>query len=135
MKFTEITTKDCPTGITPPEKRSGRAFQFYLRPKFYSYLRPEDRKPENWEELMAKDDILFAQEEEQRILELHTKAQTMKDMISETASTRSHTSDNADPDMMDVTTTGAGDDDDEEEDMAEAEDPEEPPAKRSKLGE
>jgi len=36
--------KDCPPGITPPEKKSGRAFQFYLCPRLYAYLQADDKK-------------------------------------------------------------------------------------------
>ena len=75
LKFSDVTTKDCPAGIQPPEKKSGRAFQFYLRPKFYCVLRPEDMKPEGWEALMVEDEILFAKEQEQKKLEKSTNSQ------------------------------------------------------------
>lgn len=50
FKFGELVTKDCPPCITPVkrEKRSGRAFTFYLRPRFY-HMVPEEMRPENWE--------------------------------------------------------------------------------------
>jgi len=126
MKFTDITTKDCPPGITPPEKKSGRAFQFYLRPKFYKHLGPEDTKPENWEHLMREDAVLFSKEQEQKKTEQKTKDQQMKDLISETASTKSQTSDGGE--------AGGGasvaeDDGDETEDETTGE----PPLKKSKV--
>ena len=115
MRFTDITTKDCPPGITPPEKKSGRAFQFYLRPKFYAYLTADDKKPENWEKLMADDEILFVKEQEQKKLDQNSKAQQMKDMISETASVKSATSDAGD---VSEVAMAADEDGDETEDEA-----------------
>ncbi|KAI2491920.1 Class II histone deacetylase complex subunits 2 and 3 [Fragilaria crotonensis] len=116
MKFSDVTTKDCPPGVMPPEKKSGRAFQFYLRPKFYAYLGPDDSKPDNWEKMMAEDDVIYAKEQEQKKLERKAKDQQLKEMISETTSVKSGTSDAAD-------FHGDGDDDgDETEDeTAEAE--------------
>jgi SWI/SNF-related matrix-associated actin-dependent regulator of chromatin subfamily A member 5 len=96
MKFSDVTTKDCPPGVMPPEKKSGRAFQFYLRPKFYAYLGPDDSKPDNWEKLMAEDDVIYAKEQEQKKLERKAKDQQLKEMISETTSVKSGTSDAGD---------------------------------------
>ena len=59
LKFSEVTTKDCPPGVAPPEKKSGRSFQFYLRPRFYDKLRAEDGRPSGWEELKVADDELW----------------------------------------------------------------------------
>jgi hypothetical protein len=126
MKFTDITTKDCPPGITPPEKKSGRAFQFYLRPKFYKYLSPEDKKPENWETLMAEDAVLFAKEQVEKKTEQKVKDQQMKEMMSETASTKSQTSDGG-GDGGGASMADDGDDSDDEGG--------EPPTKKSRVAE
>jgi len=92
MKFTECTTKDCPPGINPPEKKSGRAFQFYLRPKFYSLLKPEDHKPPDWEKLMSEDAELFDKEMEQKKKEQKNKDKQMKDMMSGTSNANASSS-------------------------------------------
>jgi hypothetical protein len=81
FKFAEITTKDCPPGITPPEKKSGRAFQFYLRPRLYYILSPEDR-PTDWERLMKADELLWVKEVDARDKEEKEKDQKMKQMMS-----------------------------------------------------
>lgn len=48
LKFAELVTKDKPDCVEALEKKSGRAFSFFLRPKFYHML-PENERPENWE--------------------------------------------------------------------------------------
>merc|ERR1740124_1744980 len=125
MKFTECTTKDCPPGINPPEKKSGRAFQFYLRPKFYSYLRAEDHKPANWEELMLNDKILFANQKEQKTLERKNKDKQMKDMMSGTVVTKSHLSEEGN--INEGSVLGGEEEDDTEDEMTD------PPTKKSKV--
>ena len=47
-----------------PEKKQGRAFMFYLRPKFYKYL-PPDERPNDWEKYAAEDEIKWRQEQEE----------------------------------------------------------------------
>ena len=50
FKFSEITTKDLPGCVPEPEKvkGKGRAFRFFLRPRFY-HLLPESERPAEWE--------------------------------------------------------------------------------------
>lgn len=80
FKFAEITTKDCPPGITPPEKKSGRAFQFYLRPRLYDRL-PADDRPTDWERLMIDDEILWAQEVKEKEKEVTNKDKKIKQLM------------------------------------------------------
>ena len=54
IKFGEITTRDRPACVPEFERKSGRAFIFYLRPKFYKHLTP-DHRPDKWEEYMELD--------------------------------------------------------------------------------
>jgi hypothetical protein len=81
FKFAEITTKECPPGITPPEKKTGRAFQFYLRPRLYYILSPDDR-PKDWERLMKEDELLWVKEVDARDKEEKEKNHKMKQMMS-----------------------------------------------------
>jgi hypothetical protein len=84
FKFSEVTTKDCPPGITPPEKKSGRAFQFYLRPRLYIHL-PVEERPQDWERLMEEDEILWKKEEEERMKRDTEKANKLAEMASKSA--------------------------------------------------
>ncbi|CAB9513014.1 ISWI chromatin-remodeling complex ATPase ISW2 [Seminavis robusta] len=62
IKMSEITTKDRPAWIPPPEKKGGRAFMFYLRPRHYKHLPPNER-PEGWEVYAAEDERKFQEEQ------------------------------------------------------------------------
>jgi SWI/SNF-related matrix-associated actin-dependent regulator of chromatin subfamily A member 5 len=129
IKFSDVTTKDCPPGVTPPEKKGGRAFQFYLRPKFYKYLGPEDYKPDHWQELMADDEALFAREEEEKLVAKKNSKEkqiSSKDMISETTSVRSGAS--VDLGVYDEEEDAVDESEEEEEEIAE------PPRKRGNFG-
>lgn len=55
LRLGEITTKELPACIEAPEKKGGRAFMFYLRPRFYKHLPPEEL-PEGWEEYAEEDE-------------------------------------------------------------------------------
>jgi hypothetical protein len=48
FKFSELVTRDLPKCVPPPEKRTGRAISFFLRPRFYHYL-PANERPSDWE--------------------------------------------------------------------------------------
>ena len=70
IRFGEVTTKDRPACIKPVEnkdreKKVGRAFTFYLRPRFYKYLPPEER-PDNWETYADMDEKAWQEEETNR---------------------------------------------------------------------
>jgi hypothetical protein len=70
IRFGEVTTKDRPACIKPvenkdKEKKVGRAFTFYLRPRFYHYL-PPDERPENWETYAAMDEKAWEDEQTNR---------------------------------------------------------------------
>ena len=47
LKFAELVTKEKPDCVETPEKKAGRAFNFFLRPKYY-HLLPDDERPQNW---------------------------------------------------------------------------------------
>ena len=64
LKLAEITTKDRPPWIPEPDKKQGRAFMFYLRPRFYPLL-PENERPEGWEQYAAEDERKWAEEKEE----------------------------------------------------------------------
>jgi hypothetical protein len=127
LRLGEITTKDLPKCVEPPEKKTGRAFMFYLRPRFYKYL-PEGERPDGWEQY-AEDDAKRWQEEKQ----------AMKLTSKSASSTGSVGADSA-SDKMDGSVTGVSPsviDDDEEavidDDEEETEDEGEPISKRLKV--
>mmetsp|Transcript_746 Transcript_746/g.1805 ORF Transcript_746/g.1805 Transcript_746/m.1805 type:complete len:1548 (-) Transcript_746:262-4905(-) len=66
LKLSEITCKE-PPACVDMTGRKVRAFMFYLRPRFYKYLYPEDR-PDNWEKFATFDDQLWEMEKEQKRL-------------------------------------------------------------------
>lgn len=78
MKFAEVSTKTRPECIPEPEKKSGRAFMFFLRPRFY-HLLPEDERPDRWEFYKAEDEALWKKEEEERKRAKELKAQELKE--------------------------------------------------------
>jgi hypothetical protein len=89
FKFTDLTTKDRPSCIPKPEKPKGkgRAFTFYLRPRFYHML-PEEERPKDWERFAKEDDLKW-QEECRKAKELKDiKAQQMKDMRGDPSSSQ-----------------------------------------------
>jgi hypothetical protein len=67
LKLGEITTKDMPGCVTAVEreKKVGRAFMFFLRPRFYKYL-PADERPEGWETYAEMDEKAWRDEQEER---------------------------------------------------------------------
>ena len=65
LRLGEITTRDLPKGIPPLEKKGGRAFMFYLLPRFYKFL-PEDERPEEWEKRAEEDERKYQEEKEGR---------------------------------------------------------------------
>lgn len=75
LKLGEITTKEMPGCINADdanERRMGRAFMFYLRPRYYRYLPPEDR-PEGWEQYAEMDEKAWQAEQEERKLKKSDK--------------------------------------------------------------
>lgn len=67
LRLGEITTKEIPKCVTPieREKRAGRAFMFYLRPRFYKFL-PPDERPDGWEQCAEEDDTKWQQEQQDK---------------------------------------------------------------------
>ncbi|KAG7370050.1 helicase [Nitzschia inconspicua] len=73
LKLGEITQKDPPTCLDMTGRKV-RAFTFYLRPKFYKHLPPDDR-PADWEKAAAEDEIKWQQEKaEEKAKKLAEKA-------------------------------------------------------------
>ena len=48
LKFAELVTKEKPDYVEALEKKAGRAFSFFLRPKYY-HLLPDNERPDEWE--------------------------------------------------------------------------------------
>ena len=65
IRLGEITTKDMPKCITQPTQKKGvgRAFMFFLRPRFYKYL-PEEDRPQEWERYAEEDERKWQEEKE-----------------------------------------------------------------------
>ena len=79
IKFSEVTTRTMPSWMPVPEKK-GRAFVFYLRPRYY-HLLPENERPENWQKYAEEDEVLYKQEQLEKEKEKEQKDQKMKVMM------------------------------------------------------
>eukprot|EP00934_Nitzschia_sp_Nitz4_P002372 Nitzschia sp. Nitz4//scaffold15_size197535//114083//119000//NITZ4_001588-RA/size197535-processed-gene-0.80-mRNA-1//-1//CDS//3329537745//2367//frame0 len=86
LKLSEITTKDMPGCVKPPEKKGGRAFMFYLRPRYYKYL-PEDERPEGWEAYAEMDERAWEKERKAKGNDKSSKDRA--DSVAESASNAS----------------------------------------------
>lgn len=73
IKLSEITTRDRPAWIPEPEKKQGRAFMFYLRPRYYKHLPPHER-PEGWEAYAEEDERKWQEEKVKAASEKKQKA-------------------------------------------------------------
>ena len=109
-----FTIKDCPSGITPPEKKSGRAFQFYLCPRLYAYLQADDKKRlrigrNSW--LTTK--FSLSRNKNKGSLTKRARISKFKDMITETAPVKESAGDESE-----VAAIAADDDGDETEEEA-----------------
>ena len=104
IRLGEITTREMPKCVVPPEKKGGRAFMFYLRPCFYKYL-PEDERPDDWER--------YAEEDEQRWLEEQDETKASPKASSDNASDTNFSTANG------ISPSVAEDDEDETEDEGE----------------
>ena len=65
IRLGEITTREQPSCVPPPEPKKGlkgRSFMFFLRPRYYKYLLPDDR-PIGWEKYAAEDDVKWKEEQ------------------------------------------------------------------------
>merc|ERR1712127_358706 len=90
FKFAELTTKDLPGCVPKPEKPKGkgRAFTFFLRPRYYKLLPPEER-PNDWEKYAKEDEVLYEEECKKAEEEKAIKDQQMKDMMGNGTSSKS----------------------------------------------
>lgn len=103
LKLGEITTKEMPACVKPSEeqKKQGRAFMFYLRPRFYKYLPPEER-PEGWEKYAELDEKAWQSEQAERKRKRAEKGEGNSEFMDSAS--------NISPSVGD----GDGDDDDDE---------------------
>merc|ERR1712176_1637720 len=107
LKLGEITCREPPACIDMTGRKV-RAFMFYLRPRYYKHLHPEDR-PDNWEKFAALDDQLWEMEEEQKRIK---KEKAIKIAEAAVADVDSISSDNI---ASNVSPPVTGDDDTEDE--------------------
>merc|ERR1712238_126074 len=63
IKLGEITCREPPACVDMGGRKI-RPFMFYLRPRYYKYLYPEDR-PDDWEIFSEEDDLLWEREQEE----------------------------------------------------------------------
>lgn len=114
LRLGEITTKDMPGCVTPKEreKKAGRAFMFYLRPRYYKHLLPEDR-PAGWEKYAEEDERKF--DVEQLALDgsknQKKESRMSTSSVASTASDQMETASNVSPSVVD----DDGDETEEEE--------------------
>lgn len=82
FKFADITTKYLPGCIPKPEKPKGkgRAFTFFLRPRFY-HLLPENERPPEWEKYAKQDESLWDEECQKKKEDEARKDKNLKDMM------------------------------------------------------
>lgn len=129
FKFADLTTKDRPGCIPKTEKPKGkgRAFIFFLRPRFY-HLLPEDERPEDWERY-AKEDILLSEQEKTSSIDDKSKTEKNTDTSSQADAEESSIV-SSEPASMDIDskTNNESHDDDLTEDEAESQ----PPKKKIK---
>jgi len=122
IRFGEITTKDRPACIKPVdnkdrEKKVGRAFTFYLRPRFYKYL-PPDERPDNWETYAEMDEKSYRDEQASRKrkdIVMKDRSESMASMTSDKVDSASNMS----PSVAGSVPDGDDTDEDEEEDGGE----------------
>ena len=107
LKLGEITCKE-PPACVDMTGRKVRAFMFYLRPRYYKYLLPEDR-PDNWEKFAALDNQLWEMEEESKRLK---KEKALKHAAAEVAADAESASE---VEASNVSPSVTGDDDTEDE--------------------
>eukprot|EP00957_Ditylum_brightwellii_P104635 7973265-Ditylum_brightwellii.AAC.1 len=82
MKFSNITTKTLPACVPPPEKHAGRAFCFFLRPRYY-HLLPEDERPDEWKKYAKEDEVVWKEECKTKAKDKAKKEQKIKDMMED----------------------------------------------------
>jgi hypothetical protein len=125
LKLGEITQKEPPACVDMTGKKV-RAFMFYLRPKFYKYLPPDERPP-GWEKYAEEDEIKWQQEKEEE----REQKEAAKAKRRRTGDSESVTSDLAESASNVSPSVGEGEEDgDETEDE---DDDSEPVAKKLKV--
>lgn len=81
LKMTEMTMRERPAWVPEHTRKqgAGRAFMFYLRPRYYHYL-PEDERPDNWEAIAAEDERQYQREKERLAEARQGEAEHLKDI-------------------------------------------------------
>jgi hypothetical protein len=118
IKFTELTTKYKPVCVPEPEKASGRAWVFFLRPRFYHML-PEEERPTGWEAAAEEDEARYIKECEEKARDEKAKAEKAEAISEEN-------DDDDDDDTSNVYASTIGSDDDSDDDAQ--------PSKKMKVG-
>lgn len=122
IKFTELTTKDRPSCIPEPGKKSGKGRQvtFYVRPRFYHMLH-EDERPNGWEEAAQADELLYVEEREAKAKARAERDQKMRSLMTDKGAesddgTQNSTSELNSYSMTSFTGNGSDNDDDNDGD-------------------
>ncbi len=84
IKFTELTTKDRPSCISLPDKKTGKGRQvtFYVRPRHYHML-PDEERPDGWEEAAKADEVLYVAEREAKAKARAERDQKMRALMTD----------------------------------------------------
>ena len=133
LRLGEITTKELPECVEPPEKKAGRAFMFYLRPKFYKFL-PEDERPNEWERYAEEDEVRWQMEMSKKRPNVDHQS-VGSERAESVTSDRMDSASNISPSIGDDGNEDEEEDDNEEvdDDGEETEDEREPVSKRLKM--
>lgn len=118
MKFAELTTKDKPSCVAEPPKKTGkgRAVRFYVRPRFYHML-PEEDRPEGWEEEAQADELLWQEEREAEAKAKAKSDQKIRAMMdNKSGESDGEGTHNSTSEMNSTLTSFTGNDSDEESD-------------------
>merc|ERR1711971_683472 len=115
IKFKELTTKDRPSCVPPPTKKSGkgRSITFYVRPRYYHML-PEDERPTGWEEAAEADELLWEEEQEAKAKAKAESDEKMRAMVADKAGESDDGTHNSVSMQSSVLTSFTGNDSDEE---------------------
>ena len=117
FKFMEVTTRERPSCVAPPEKSRmlGRSVMFYLRPRFYHML-PENERPDGWEEEAKADELLWQEEREAKAKSKARDEQKMRELMADKTGRLDDESEDLSVSEINASTvdTGSSTDDDDE---------------------
>ncbi len=120
IKFTELTTKDKPSCITMPDKKTGKGRQvtFYVRPRYYHML-PDEERPTGWEEAAKADEVLYVAEREAKAKARAERDQKMRSLMTDKGAESDDGTQNSNSEMNSYSMTsftGNGSDNDDDDD-------------------